>query len=98
MAHEIFETAQSPNSAFLFLFDFGLGLGTWTLACQIFNFVFKASFPLLLILLTEEHVSRLSNFRRLIWQIFCLGQKHASGRLSVKEGRALYKSYKTISE
>ena len=27
VAHEILETAHSPNSSFPFLFDFGLGLG-----------------------------------------------------------------------
>ena len=35
MAHEILETAQSPNSSFPFLFDIGLELGlgieTWDL-------------------------------------------------------------------
>ena len=31
VAHGILETAQIPNSSFLFLFDFGLGLRTWDL-------------------------------------------------------------------
>ena len=35
LAHEILETAQSPNSSFPFLFDFGIGVGTW--ACQYNN-------------------------------------------------------------
>ena len=47
MAHEILETAWSPNSSFPFLLDFGLGLGLGLLNFEAFDFkIFKSFFYL----------------------------------------------------